>query len=137
MSLLSTKGIYGLHAMYQLFIAKSDKPMQIKEISSKADIPQNYLEQLLATLRKSGLVESIRGAGGGYRLSKEPDGIMCSDILEALEGTICQVENPLKNEAMNLFWSESSAKIREVFEITLKELCAYDEKTAQNFVYYI
>ena len=137
MSLLSTKGIYGLHAMYQLFITKSDKPMQIKEISSKADIPQNYLEQLLATLRKSGLVESIRGAGGGYRLSKEPEGIMCSDILEALEGTICQVENPLKNEAMNLFWSESSAKIREVFEITLKELCAYDEKTAQNFVYYI
>lgn len=134
---ISTKGIYGLAAMYELGNNYGKSHMQIKEIATNLSIPQNYLEQLLATLRKSGLVESIRGAGGGYRLSKEPDGIMCSDILEALEGTICQVENPLKNEALNLFWSESSSKIREVFGITLKELCAYDEKTAQNFVYYI
>ena len=54
MSLLSTKGMYGLSAMYQLFLAKSNKPLQIKEISARAEIPQNYLEQLLILLRQAG-----------------------------------------------------------------------------------
>ncbi len=70
MSLISTKGTYGLSAMYELSLAKSDKPMQIKDISKKANIPQNYLEQLLVVLRRAELVVSVRGAQGGYFLAR-------------------------------------------------------------------
>ena len=88
MSLLSTKGMYGLNAMYQLFLSKSNKPLQIKEISTRADIPQNYLEQLLILLRQAGLVNSVRGAYGGYLLAKKAEDILIKDILIALEGNI-------------------------------------------------
>ena len=63
---ISTKGLYGLAAMYELSQESTGNPMQIKEISSKGNIPHNYLEQILSGLRKAGLVKSIRGAHGGY-----------------------------------------------------------------------
>ncbi len=134
---ISTKSIYGLAAMFELAQNYGKSHMQIKEIATNLGIPQNYLEQLLATLRKSGLVESIRGAGGGYKLSKEPSEICCCDIIETLEGQIWHIDNPLKNEALKLFWEESGAKTREVYSLSLKELCGYTQKAASNIVYYI
>ena len=74
MPLISTKGVYGLTAMYELSKHQEDSPMQIKDISANANIPQNYLEQLLSKLRRAELVKSIRGARGGYILAKTPDG---------------------------------------------------------------
>ena len=92
MSLLSTKGMYGLSAMYQLFLSKTNKPLQIKEISARAEIPQNYLEQLLILLRQAGLVSSVRGAYGGYLLAKNAQDILIKDILIALEGNLVVTE---------------------------------------------
>ena len=59
MPLISTKGVYGLTAMHELSKHEKESPMQIKEISSNANIPQNYLEQLLSKLRRAELVKSI------------------------------------------------------------------------------
>ena len=70
MPLISTKGVYGLAAIYELSKHKDDTPMQIKDISANASIPQNYLEQLLSKLRRADLVKSVRGARGGYTLAK-------------------------------------------------------------------
>lgn len=134
---ISTKSIYGLAAMFELAQNYGKSHMQIKEIATNLGIPQNYLEQLLATIRKAGFVESIRGAGGGYKLSREPSEICCCDIIEALEGNLWQIDNPLKNEALKLFWEESGDKTREIYKLSLKELCGYTQKVASNLVYYI
>ena len=67
--------------MYELSKHQEDSPMQIKDISANANIPQNYLEQLLSKLRRAELSKSIRGARGGYILAKTPDEIKVVDIL--------------------------------------------------------
>ncbi len=133
MSLLSTKGVYGLSAMYQLFMGKSDKPMQIKEISLRADIPQNYLEQLLVLLRQAGLVQSVRGANGGYMLAKSADEILIKDILIALEGSLLITDIEIKDPILNLFYEESTAKMQEIFAVPLSDFHLYIQKLAHQF----
>jgi Rrf2 family protein len=128
MSLLSTKGMYGLSAMYQLFLAKSEKPMQIKEISARAEIPQNYLEQLLILLRQAGLVTSVRGAYGGYLLAKNAQDILIKDILIALEGNLSVVENEIKDPILSLFYEESNTKLQEIFNFPLSDFSIYIER---------
>ena len=137
MSLLSTKGMYGLNAMYQLFLAKSEKPMQIKEISHRAHIPQNYLEQLLILLRQAGLVTSVRGAYGGYLLAKNAQDILIKDILIALEGKITVVDSEIKDPVLQLFYEESNAKIQEIFTIPLSDFSIYIERFNAQLSYSI
>ncbi len=120
--------MYGLNAMYQLFLAKSEKPMQIKEISHRAHIPQNYLEQLLILLRQAGLVTSVRGAYGGYLLAKNAQDILIKDILIALEGKITVVDSEIKDPVLQLFYEESNAKIQEIFTIPLSDFSIYIER---------
>ena len=121
MALLSTKGVYGLSAMYQLFLAKTDQPMQIKEISAKAEIPQNYLEQLLILLRQAGLVKSIRGAYGGYILAKNAQEISIKEILIALEGTLSVTEMQMNNPVLKLFYEQHNRALEALFEQPLSE----------------
>ncbi|GAA0114448.1 RrF2 family transcriptional regulator [Clostridium senegalense] len=85
---LSTKGRYGVKAMVDLAINYGKNPVSIKVISQRQNISEYYLEQLFSTLRKSGLIKSIRGAAGGYVLAKSPEKITIYDILEVLEGPI-------------------------------------------------
>ena len=91
---LSTKGRYGLRAMIDLAQYSGDAPVSIISISERQDISERYLEQLVALLRKAGLVRSIRGAGGGYVLAKDMKEISVGDILRALEGSLEPVECP-------------------------------------------
>ena len=122
MSGISSKGMYGLAAMYQLMQCEKDVAIQIKEIADKANIPKNYLEQILVILKREGLVKSIRGANGGYMLDKNPEQIFIYDIIDALEGGLCnQVAATNSNEILNLFWMEKQAKVREIFNIPLTE----------------
>ena len=121
MALLSTKGVYGLSAMYQLFLAKTDQPMQIKEISAKAEIPQNYLEQLLIRLRQAGLVKSIRGAYCGYILAKNAQEISIEEILIALEGTLSVTEMQMNNPVLQLFYEQRNRALEALFEQPLSE----------------
>ncbi len=121
MALLSTKGIYGLSAMHELYLAKTDKPVQIKEISARAEIPQNYLEQLLILLRQAGLVTSVRGAYGGYLLAKNPQDILIKDILIALEGNLSVTDVQVPSPIMSLFYEECTAKLQEIFALPLSD----------------
>ena len=86
---LSTRARYGIHAMYDLALSGSDKPQPLKSIAERQNIPEAYLEQLMAALRKEGLVISSRGAQGGYTLSDLPENITIGGIMLALEGEIC------------------------------------------------
>lgn len=85
---LSTKGRYGLRAMIDLARYCEMEPVSISSIAARQDISERYLEQLVALLKKAGLVKSIRGASGGYVLAKDADEISVGDILRALEGDL-------------------------------------------------
>lgn len=88
---LSTKGRYGLKAIFDLALHYGDGPISLTSISERQDISLSYLEQLFSTLRKSGYVRSIRGAQGGYILEGQPDKITVGDVLRALEGQLAPV----------------------------------------------
>lgn len=127
MALISSKGMYGLSAMYELSLIKSDKPTQIKDISKRASVPQNYLEQLLVVLKRADLVASVRGAHGGYFLTRRANDIMIKDILIALEGNLNIVDSNIKNPILKMFYDESSKKLEDIFNIPLSKLNEYEE----------
>jgi Rrf2 family cysteine metabolism transcriptional repressor len=85
---LSTRSRYGLRAMLVLAMHEGDNPVMTKEISEKQNLPMTYLEQLMLTLRKAGLVNATRGAKGGYVLSRDPNDISLIEVVEALEGPL-------------------------------------------------
>lgn len=89
---LSTRGRYGIHAMYDLAEHYGDAPQSIKCIAERQGIPEAYLEQLIAILRREKLVVSNRGAQGGYRLVRRPDEVTVGEVLRALEGGLNLVD---------------------------------------------
>jgi len=120
---ISSKGIYGLAAMHVLAHAAHDRTMQIKEISAMTQISHSYLEQLLSALRKGGLVVSIRGAHGGYRLGRAAHEIEMIEIIELLEGPLCKVEgNVGASVILEYFWKDIHEKVTALFSLRLSEL---------------
>lgn len=85
---LSTKGRYGLRALIDLAVHSQDGAVSIQSIAQRQGISDNYLEQLMAKLKKAGLVTSLRGACGGYRLAHPAGEISVGDVLRALEGNL-------------------------------------------------
>ncbi|MHC1786359.1 MAG: Rrf2 family transcriptional regulator [Christensenellales bacterium] len=84
---LSTKGQYALHAMVFLARRAQDGPQALRTIAEDG-LPEQYLEQLLGQLRRKGLVSTVRGAQGGYLISRPPGEITIAQIIEAAEGPI-------------------------------------------------
>lgn len=89
---LSTKGRYGLRAVVDLALNSEDEAVALSSIAERQGISISYLEQLIAKLKKAGIVNSIRGAQGGYVLAKKPEEISVGDILRALEGDLNPVD---------------------------------------------
>ncbi|MBE3577080.1 MAG: Rrf2 family transcriptional regulator [Limnochordales bacterium] len=85
---ISTRGEYGLRAMVELALHHGQGPLPLKTVAERQGISEPYLEQLMGTLRKAGLVNSVRGAQGGYELAVPPERLKVGDILRALEGPI-------------------------------------------------
>lgn len=85
---LSTKGRYAMVALADLAMHPGDGRVSLAEISRRQDISLAYLEQLFVKLRRSGLVESVRGPGGGYRLARSAEAIRVTEVLEAVEETV-------------------------------------------------
>lgn len=88
---LSTRGHYGLKAMFDLAQNYGSGPISLKTVAERQNLSDHYLEQLIAMLKKSGLVKSMRGAQGGYVLAREPSEIKVGDVIRALEGPIAPV----------------------------------------------
>ncbi|MDK2866170.1 MAG: hypothetical protein PWP51_2217 [Clostridiales bacterium] len=89
---LSTRGRYGLKAMFDLALHFGDGPISLTSIAERQAISVNYLEQLISPLRKAGLVKSVRGAQGGYMLAKAPEMITVGIILTTLEGPLAPTD---------------------------------------------
>ncbi|GAB5450414.1 MAG: Fe-S cluster assembly transcriptional regulator IscR [Halioglobus sp.] len=85
---LTTKGRYAVTAMLDLALHGTEKPVSLADISSRQDISLSYLEQLFAKLRRNDLVSSVRGPGGGYRLSRGGDEIYVAQIIDAVNETV-------------------------------------------------
>ena len=85
---LSTKGRYAMVALADLALQPDAALVSLGEISKRQDISLPYLEQLFVKLRRAGLVESVRGPGGGYRLAKRPSDIRVAEILAAVDETV-------------------------------------------------
>ena len=85
---LSTKSQYGVRAMFEIAKGYHSGPVTIKQISERQSVSVAYLEQILNTLRKAGIILSVRGPGGGYVLNREPDAISIGAILRELNGPV-------------------------------------------------
>jgi len=130
---LSTKGRYGLRAMIDLAIHSKENQVSIKSISERQEISENYLERIIALLKKAGYVKSTRGALGGYTLTKKPDQISVGNILRALEGDLNPVDCSLINDdkvcsesslcVTKFVWKRISDSINDVVDnISLQDL---------------
>lgn len=127
---LSTKGRYGVKAMVDLAIHYGSEPISIKIISQRQNISEYYLEQLFLLLRKANLITSIRGARGGYALSRTPQEITIAEIITVLEGPI-EVSDCIEGVscsnidccATRLLWEKIKKSIDSVMEsTTLKDI---------------
>ncbi len=85
---VSLKATYAILAALDLAMHSGDSPVQAKSIAKRQSIPARFLEQVLNAMKKAGLVTSLRGAQGGYMLSKKPSELSLAEILEALDGPI-------------------------------------------------
>ncbi|MCX7912951.1 MAG: Rrf2 family transcriptional regulator [Thermodesulfovibrionales bacterium] len=85
---LSTKGQYGVRALYEIAKGYPEKPVTIREISERQGVSVSYLEQILNRLRKAGFIKSIKGPGGGYVLNKGPEEISIASVIQELEGPV-------------------------------------------------
>ncbi len=88
---LSTKGRYAMVALADLALTEAkagEELMSLAAIARRQDLSLPYLEQLFVKLRRAGLVEAVRGPGGGYRLAKTPDAIRISEVMEAVEENV-------------------------------------------------
>ena len=139
---ISTKGKYGLRAMIDLAQYSEQEAVSISSIAQRQKISESYLEQLVAKLKKAGLVVSIRGAAGGYRLARPASGISVGDVLRALEGdvraVICtaQTEEGCEGEELcvtKYVWQRINESIEKtVEEMMLDQLVAESRKAQEK-----
>ncbi|MCR5757159.1 MAG: Rrf2 family transcriptional regulator [Selenomonas sp.] len=139
---ISTKGRYSVTALYELALHYGEGPVSLKCIAQQQGLSENYLEQLMVPLRRAGIVQSTRGAQGGYMLAKSPAEITISAIITAVEGPIAVVDCLLAeagaveqrcNKACTCvtrgIWEKVCDSISEVLEgITLQNLLDKDQQ---------
>ena len=127
---LTTKGRYAVTAMLDLAIHARHGPVSLNDISGRQGISLSYLEQLFAKLRRSGLVESVRGPGGGYHLSRARDQINVAEIVDAgnesMDATRCQQKGDCQDGEQCLthhLWMDLSEQIHHFLaDISLQHL---------------
>ena len=139
---ISTKGKYGLRAMIDLAQYSEQEAVSISSIAQRQKISESYLEQLVAKLKKAGLVVSIRGAAGGYRLARPASGISVGDVLRALDGevraVICtaQTEEGCEGEELcvtKYVWQRINESIEKtVDEMMIDQLVAESRKAQEK-----
>lgn len=145
---LSTKGRYGLRALLDLAINSTGDHVSLYSIAERQNISENYLEQVFSTLRKSGLVKSVKGAQGGYILAVSPSKTKVGAILRALEGDLSIVEemggssqdDALKNCIKLNVWDKMNESLNQVVDsITLEDLVNEYKKlnSGDSVMYYI
>jgi Rrf2 family cysteine metabolism transcriptional repressor len=122
MKIFSKKVKYGLAALFELAKNYNMGFIQIKDIASTQNIPQSYLEQLLSILKKAGLVESMRGSQGGYKLKKPASQIKIIEIIEVLDGPLVISEDSQPENILNIYWNQIETQFKNLLNDTLEKL---------------
>ena len=143
---LSCKNEYALLALIELAAHYAHgEPQQIRQISAQQNIPDRYLEQLLASMRRGGLVRSQRGAKGGYILAREPRKINLLEVISCLEGADADEIEPdaepkiAETAVIYEIWNEANLAAKAVLQqYTLQDLCEKrDARRQLDIMYYI
>ncbi|MBE9222814.1 RrF2 family transcriptional regulator [Cyanobacterium stanieri LEGE 03274] len=134
---LTTKGHYAVKALLDLSLQPNFKPTSVRAIALRQDIPAPYLEKILIKIRQAGLINSVRGAQGGYQLAYQTDQISLGQILEAVGENLESM--PLDINSQNnsadwvtvALWRKLNQKIKQaIYSITLADLY-YDARSRQ------
>lgn len=128
---LTARSEYGLLALIDLGVRFGEGPVSARGIAERQGIPAKFLEQLMAAMRKAGLVSACRGARGGFALTREPSEISVLEVVEALEGSLAptscdggQLCGRSGACAAAAVWSRATESLREVFSTTsVGDLC--------------
>jgi Rrf2 family transcriptional regulator, cysteine metabolism repressor len=138
---LSTKGKYGVRAVFEIARHYGNGPISIKEIAERQGISFSYLEQILHKLGKAGLIDSVRGPAGGYLLARQPSELTIGDIVRVLEGPIALSHCLEPGESADCYqaddcvarmvWAKVGAKIEEALDsISFDDLLQRNQKEA-------
>ena len=128
----TAKDEYGILAVMRLAVHTGDAPVQAREIARLEEIPEQFLEQVLAALRRAGIVKSIRGASGGYELARSPKEITAGDVIRGLSGPIVPLKN---NESDKSGKTSDSVVVTELWEKILVAVSdILDKTTIQDLV---
>lgn len=127
---VSTKGRYGLRALVDLACNSDDNHVSLVQIAERQNLSLNYLEQVFSTLRKAGIIHSLKGAQGGYCLAKPPVEISVGEVLRALEGEFLIVdsergpgEDPVKRALHMLVWNRINTEVQDyMYSRSLQDL---------------
>lgn len=131
---VSTRGRYALRALVDLALHASEEPVSRQAIAERQAISADYVAQLFRRLHAAGLVDGVKGPGGGYRLAREPAAISAGDVIRAVEGPVAVVHctlpgherscNRVDRCVTRLLWKRLSSSMTEFLEsVTLKDLC--------------
>lgn len=145
---VSTKGRYGLRALVDLAVNSVDKHVSLVEIANRQNISLNYLEQVFGTLRKAGIVKSIKGAQGGYILVAKPENIKVLQIITILEGEfsiVDELEPDKKQDSIqlaikSLVWDKINENVNYFLENTTLEDLVNEHKRLNHedaYMYFI
>ncbi|MGH7828629.1 MAG: RrF2 family transcriptional regulator [Candidatus Binatia bacterium] len=142
---VGSKGFYGILAMADLAQNyKGGDPIQVKDIARRQRIPEEYLGQIMVILKRANLVRGTRGPGGGYHLTRPPEGITVGEVLTVLEGSLITLEP--KNQKNRLAdsvaarrlldtWTSAVAAAEKILdEVTLADLCRPDERSQMYYI---
>lgn len=128
---ISTKGRYGVRILLDLALHEGNAPRLIRDISESQQISEKYISRLIIALRQAGMVRSIRGAKGGFRLARNPAELTLLDIVEVMEGPLAIVDcvrSPEKCDrngqcATREIWDNLNSEIREAMrKVTLADI---------------
>ena len=140
---ISTRGRYALRLMLDIAINSATRPVSIKDIAKRQDISDKYLEQIISVLNNAGFVRSVRGAQGGYTLTKRPDEYTVGMILRQTEGSLSPVScigddsvecAKIENCATSELWRRLDNAIKGVVDnVTLADLVAWQNNNQGNY----
>lgn len=140
---VSTKGRYALRLMLDLAVNNTGEPISLKDIARRQEISDKYLEQIISVLNKANYVKSIRGAQGGYILTKKPEEYTIGMILRLTEGSLAPVAcvgedntcEKIHDCATVLVWQKMNEAINDVVDhMTLQDLVDYEMKNCSDYV---
>lgn len=138
MKIFTEKVKYAIASLFELAkIYNQDSVMQKKEISKNQNIPESFLEQLLLILKRHNLVESIRGAKGGYKLKRPPSEISIFDIVSALEGSFSVIGEFDNSEVLNDYWQNVEQDFIKLLDENLGSFVDKDNKLKKHLFFSI